>query len=76
MGGLIPGAVADVPFRATGGRVVDVDAFSGAVRQGLVDAGGLAPDAPWTPAEFALELVEGVQEVDFAVTPVLGGGPS
>ncbi len=74
-GDQIPGGVAPVTYRAAGGgkRVLKVGALAAAVQTALAGAkANLDPDTgqarPFTAAEFALELVEGVQGVRFVNT--------
>jgi hypothetical protein len=57
----------DAPFRGTGRRVVDVATLQATLRQALVANGGMAEGAGWTAAEFALEMVQGVEEVNYTV---------
>ena len=66
-GSLIPGAREAATFRDRGRRVLDVAATAGAIHGKLVEAGGIEPGTPYTPAEFALEMVQGVEEVDLEV---------
>lgn len=56
-----------VDFRKGGRRVIDIAAFQKTTHDGLIRTHGIAADSPFTPAEFALELIQGVQEVDFTV---------
>lgn len=64
-GTLIPDVHVTPRFRAGDRRVVDVLGLKDDVHGTLVSSGGIGDGAPYTPAEFALELVEGVEEVDF-----------
>ncbi|HYC88121.1 MAG TPA: hypothetical protein VEO54_02825 [Thermoanaerobaculia bacterium] len=63
----IEGVRVTVPLRDAARRVVAVDALAGAVHDALVAAGGMPAGAEYTTAEFALELVQGVEQVDFTI---------
>lgn len=74
-GDQVQGATAAVTYRAAGGgkRVLKVGALAATVQTALATAkANLDPDTgqarPFTAAEFALELVEGVQGVRFVNT--------
>jgi hypothetical protein len=62
-GSMIPGVFVDVPLLDD--RVVDVEKLAGQIHDSLLSHGGINPSSPYTPAEFALELILGVQQVDF-----------
>jgi hypothetical protein len=57
-------------------RVLDISTLAGQIHDTLKQKNGIDPNAPYTPAEFGLEMVQGVQEVDFH-TPAEAspGGP-
>ncbi|HEU0016224.1 MAG TPA: hypothetical protein VFQ45_21270 [Longimicrobium sp.] len=61
------GATVDAPFRDGGRRVVDVATLQAGLQAALVASGGLGSTDPWTAAEFALEMVQGVEEVNYTV---------
>lgn len=67
-GEIVDGARVDVPLRdpAADDRVLDVNALAARLRTALVDHGAIGA-TPWAPAAFALEMVQGVQEVDFVI---------
>ena len=58
-------ATVNAPFRATGRRVVDVATLQSTLHAALVSNGGMAGGDNWTAAEFALEMVQGVEEVNY-----------
>ncbi len=66
-GSQMDGVSVDVPLRDASRRVVAVDSLASTVEQSLVANGGMTPATEYTTAEFALELVQGVQQVDFTV---------
>jgi hypothetical protein len=66
-GSLMPNATVNVPFVSGGQRVVDISALAGAIHSELLRTGGISRGAPYTAAELALELVQGVQRVDFPI---------
>ncbi|HEX3424504.1 MAG TPA: hypothetical protein VHT30_00120 [Acidimicrobiales bacterium] len=71
-GSEIDGVFVDAPFRPGARRVIDVAALKDQVKETLTkqhldDRRGMSEAHLFTPAEFALELVQGVQEVDFEV---------
>lgn len=66
-GSIIPNVSVDVPMRDAANRVVAIDALANAIHQTLVSSGALPASAPYTTAELALELVQGVQQVDFTI---------
>ena len=66
-GSLVPGAREAATFRDPGRRVLDVAATAAAIHEKLVETGGIESGTPYTPAEFALEMVQGVEEVDLEV---------
>lgn len=66
-GSLMPNASVNVPFRSGGQRVVDISGLAGAIHSELLRTGGIGRGAPYTAAELALELVQGVQKVDFPI---------
>jgi hypothetical protein len=66
-GSLVPGAREAATFRDGGRRVLDVAATATAIHKKLVETGGIQSGTPYTPAEFALEMVQGVEEVDLEV---------
>lgn len=47
------------------GGVVQIDRLAGAIQQALLRVGATTADGPFTSAEFALEMVEGVDFVTF-----------
>ena len=47
--------------------MLDVAATATAIHKKLVETGGMERGTPYTPAEFALEMVQGVEEVDLEV---------
>jgi len=51
--------------RQKGGRVVKVNALAKAMQKSLETS--ISYDGPFTAAEFALEMVEGVQAVNFQI---------
>ena len=57
----------DIPFRDASRRVIDAAALQQRLHDALIANGGIDPNGDWTPAQFALEMVQGVQEVDFTV---------
>ncbi len=67
-GEIVDGARVDVPMRdpAADDRVLDVNALAARLHAALVDRGAITT-TPWAPAAFALEMVQGVQEVDFVI---------
>lgn len=72
-GGQLPGEIVDgvrvdVPMRdpAAADRVLDVNGLAARLRAALVDHDAITT-TPWAPAAFALEMVQGVQEVDFVI---------
>ena len=67
-GEIVEGVQVDVPLRnpSANDRVLDVDALADALHGALV-ANGAISTTPWAPAAFALEMVQGVQEVDFVI---------
>lgn len=60
-------ATLDAVFRSGGRSVVDVAAFQQTLQQTLEADGGMTDGSAWTAAEFALEMVQGVEEVNFTV---------
>lgn len=66
-GTLIPDVTVNVPMRDAANRVVAVDSLANAIHQALVTAGAMPSSAPYTTAELALELIQGVQQVDFTI---------
>jgi hypothetical protein len=66
-GSLIPDVKVNVPMRDAANRVVAVDSLANAIHQALVAAGAMPSSAPYTTAELALELIQGVQQVDFTI---------
>ena len=71
-GEIVDGARVDVPMRdpAANDRVLDVNALAARLHTALVDHGAITT-TPWAPAAFALEMVQGVQEVDFVIQEAL-----
>ncbi|HEV2734576.1 MAG TPA: hypothetical protein VGV85_07040, partial [Longimicrobiaceae bacterium] len=59
------GATVRAQFRDVGRRVVDVMRLQGDLKSTLLANGGLAQGGEWTAAEFALEMIQGVQQADF-----------
>lgn len=59
------GPQVEVPFRSGDKRVLATSAMSDALRKALVAAGAIDSPPVFTSAEFALEMVEGVQAVVF-----------
>lgn len=57
----------NAPFRDASKRVVNVAALAADIRSSLIANNGLKASSHYTPAELALELVEGVQQIDFDV---------
>ena len=66
-GSLVPGAREAATFRDQSRRVLDVAATAAAIHEKLVETGGMESGTPYTPAEFALEMVQGVEVVDLEV---------
>lgn len=61
-----PVSTSDIPFRGNGrARVLDVAKFAAKLQQVLKDKNGLKDGDPFTSAELALEMIEGVQSVGF-----------
>lgn len=67
-GGPVEGAPVNAVFRDTQRRVLDAAGTAKALRTALIAGGTLAADAPYTPAEFALEMIRGVQSVVVDIT--------
>lgn len=67
-GSAIDKAAATVAFRDAGRRVLDAAGTARAVRTALMAAGALSADAAFTPAEFALEMIRGVQSAVVDIT--------
>jgi hypothetical protein len=73
-GGELPGTIVEgaplvpVPMRDAGRAdgVVDVDLLAAKLLDALKAASAIS-STPWTPAAFALEMIQGVQEVDYVV---------
>ena len=57
-----------VTFRAGDQRVVNISSLATAVKNELISQKGMDAKHAYTPAEFALQLIEGVQEVDFTIS--------
>jgi hypothetical protein len=68
-GTLIPGAEVTAEARPGGKRVLDIEHLQAAVLAKLREVGGITPGNPYTPAEFALEMVQGVEQVDYREGP-------
>lgn len=66
-GSEITGATVAAAFRDGGRRVVDVLSLQDALHSALIAKGGITNDGAWTAAEFALEMVQGVEEVNYIV---------
>lgn len=66
-GSLMEGVSVEVPMRDASRRVVAIDSLATGVQQALIANGGMPPTTEYTTAEFALELIQGVQQVDFNV---------
>ena len=66
-GSLMEGVSVEVPMRDASRRVVAIDSLALAVQQALLANGGMQPATEYTTAELALELIQGVQQVDFTV---------
>lgn len=64
-GSLMEGVSVGVPMRDAARRVVAIDALASSVQQSLLANGGMQSTTEYTTAEFALELIQGVQQVDF-----------
>jgi hypothetical protein len=65
-GNQIPdGPEVNVPFRPGGKRVIAAAAMADALKSALVTAGAISDPPVFTSAEFALEMIEGVQSVVF-----------
>lgn len=62
-------ATVPVPFRPGGRNVVDISALAQGILTGLQanDAIAPSPDTVYTAARFGLELVEGVQEIEYTI---------
>jgi len=67
-GEIVDGVRVDVPMRdpSANDRVLDVNGLAARLHTALVDHGAIGT-TPWAPAAFALEMVQGVQEVDFVI---------
>jgi hypothetical protein len=66
-GSMMDAPAVPVPMRDSARRVIDANALAKAIHQSLVNAGGMAAGAQYSGAELALELVQGVQQVDFPI---------
>jgi hypothetical protein len=66
-GTLIDGASVNVPMRDAARRVVAIDALASSIHDALIASGGMPSSAEYTTAEFSLELIQGVQQVDFTI---------
>ena len=65
----LPEAAVNVPLRNPALGVVDVAGLQTAVRTELLAHKALSPHAPYAAGHFALEMVQGVQRVEFTVKP-------
>jgi hypothetical protein len=63
----VPGVSIEVMMRTNGKRVIDVAAFAPYMHAQLIANSAIDPQALYTAAEFALEMIQGVQEVDFTM---------
>lgn len=72
-GTVITGVRVDVPMRDPVRRVIDIQTLANgssavtSIHQALIANQGIAPAADYTSAEFALEMIQGVQRVDYAI---------
>ncbi|MET3596191.1 MULTISPECIES: hypothetical protein [Mesorhizobium] len=57
-----------VPFRSGSSTVVDIATLAQTIQTGLAANSAISDGSPYTAAQFAMELVEGVQEVVFDAT--------
>ncbi|UAY54337.1 hypothetical protein [Arachidicoccus terrestris] len=69
-GSVIKDVHAMIPMRdaTTNNQVIDIQALAGDIHQLLIDNQGISSSAPFTAAEFALEMIQGVQEVDYLIS--------
>jgi hypothetical protein len=67
-GEVVEGVRVDVALRnrSANNRVLDVNGLAARLHAALVEHGAIST-TPWSPAAFALEMVQGVQEVDFVI---------
>lgn len=67
-GEIVEGVKVDVPMRDdnANNRVLNVNLLADRLHAALVDNQAIS-GTPWAPAAFALEMVQGVQEVDFVI---------
>ena len=66
-GSLMEGVSVEMPMRDAARRVVAIDSLASSVQQALLANGGMQSTTEYTTTEFALELIQGVQQVDFNV---------
>lgn len=66
-GSEMTGVTVPARFRDGGRRVVNVGSLRDDLHKALVNDGGITKDGAWTAAEFALEMVQGVEEVNYIV---------
>jgi hypothetical protein len=67
-GSIIQGVTVEVPLRdpAANNNVLDVEKLAGKVYETLKQHQGIT-NTPYSPAAFALEMIQGVQEVDYVI---------
>ena len=61
----INGVLFNVPFRTGSYQAIQVDNLANSLQTNLISNQGTTSGAAYTAAEFALEMIEGVQEVAF-----------
>jgi len=72
-GTIIEGVRVDVPLRDPARRVIDIQRLANgssaadSIYQALLANGGIKPANDYTSAEFALEMIQGVQRVDYTI---------
>jgi len=72
-GTIIEGVRVDVPMRDAARRVIDIQTLAKggsmgtSLYQALLSNQGIKPGADYTAAEFALEMIQGVQRVDYTI---------
>lgn len=76
-GDVIAGVRVEVPMRDPARRVLDVQTLANgssaatSIHQALIANQGIAPQADYTSAEFSLEMIQGVQRVDYTISSPL-----
>ena len=72
-GTMLTGVRVEVPLRDPGRGVIDIQTLANgnsavnSIHQALLANHGITPEANYTSAEFALEMIQGVQRVDYTI---------